>query len=174
MNYQAIKTLKARVEHCLSVYPETRNSDITLMLKVWELWYSDSILDGAIPLKALYELPTQEAVKRLRAKFNAEGRFVATSWEVAQARGMNESEWRVALNMPTVESTHTPEPSYIPPSEENKTFDVYSQTERGIKYRLIVNDSGVICTCPSYTFRGKCKHVQEKLAELRLLTPSMI
>lgn len=100
------KNLKAQVEYCLETYPETRNSDITLMLRIWETYYPSRIKTGAsgekgVWLKDLYDLPREDNIKRVRAKFQNElNRYLPTDWKVAQQRKIEEDKWRVAMGYP--------------------------------------------------------------------------
>ena len=86
-----IKTLKKQVEMVLKSYPETRNSDIALTIRVWKMFYD---VRDQIFLNQLYDLPNQDNVKRVRAKFNSEGKYYPTSLEVAKKRKLNEVIWR--------------------------------------------------------------------------------
>lgn len=108
MNLPDLKTLTDRVGYCLRNFPDTRDSDITLMIRIWRTFYSGTLkgipapngLLEAVLLKDLYELPREDAIKRVRAKFNEDGRYYPTSWEVAQTRGLKEDRWRNALGYP--------------------------------------------------------------------------
>lgn len=93
------------VEERLKNVPETRNSDITLMLSIWRCYFPTRIRTGntgeeGVWLKDLYELPREDNVKRIRAKFNANGQYLPTEWEIAKARGVAEEEWREHLGYP--------------------------------------------------------------------------
>lgn len=107
------KTIKEMVEACLRNIPETRNSDVTLMIAVWKRYYPQRIVkDGDnedyIWLSDLYDLPREDNIKRVRAQFNSEGKYYPTDWKVAKARGLKEDEWRVALGYPAKEATVHP------------------------------------------------------------------
>ncbi len=95
MNKEELKTLKKKVEYCLQNYPETRNSDVGLTIKIWQEFYGvrDSIL-----LYDLYRLPREDAVKRIRAKFqNDLHLYLPTEWEIARQRKINYDVWRKVL-----------------------------------------------------------------------------
>lgn len=101
------------VEVCLRNLPETRNSDITLMLAVWRRYYPQRIKTGktgeeGIWLKDLYDLPREDNVKRIRALLNSEGKYYPTDWEVAKARGIKEDDWRGQLGYPSKADTVHP------------------------------------------------------------------
>jgi hypothetical protein len=98
-----IKNLKYEVEDILKTVPESRNSDITLMIEIWKKYYprylkqASNGKDVGIYLKDLYELPREDSVKRIRAKFNVEGYYWPTEWNIAKNRRINENEWRKHL-----------------------------------------------------------------------------
>lgn len=129
MNYKEIKTLKGQVKYCLEEYPETRNSDITLTIAIWKVFFPQHLfkVDGlretdgvqqAILLKNLFELPREDNIKRVRAHFQNDKKILLpTVWEVAKGRGIAEDEWRVAMGYPTRITSGTETPSWVPPSE---------------------------------------------------------
>lgn len=98
-----IRNLKAHVLAILEAVPESRDSDIRLMLELWQRYYPKYIKKGStgeagVWLKDLYELPREDNVKRVRAQIqNVEKRFLPTSWAVAKQRKINEDVWRVAM-----------------------------------------------------------------------------
>ena len=95
MNYN----LKTQVRHCLLEYPETRNSDITLMLKIWEIYFPEYLKKGAtgqigVWLKDLYELPREDNIKRVRAFFqNTQGLYLPSDPAVRKQRKIEEEKW---------------------------------------------------------------------------------
>lgn len=115
-------TLKQQIENILRDDPRTRNSDIALTIEVWKRYYREKIgfLDRpavpAIALESLYDLPREDNVKRIRAKFNAEGKYWPTDLAVAKGRGILEDKWREAMGYPKVEETkHPTRESYTEP-----------------------------------------------------------
>lgn len=99
-----IKNLKEKVEKMLRLYPETRNSDIELTIRIWKEYFPTKLItrekDGKIyvAVSDLFELPREDNVKRLRAKIqNEEGKFLPTSLEVALKRGIEEEKWHKAM-----------------------------------------------------------------------------
>ena len=53
-------------------------------------------------LADLYKLPSQDGIKRIRAKIqNDHKEYLPTDKAVAIKRGMDETEWRQYLNYPT-------------------------------------------------------------------------
>ena len=89
--------LRKQVTEILKLQPETRNSDITLMIALWERYYPQRIRDGAVLLSSLYDLPREDSIKRLRADLNSKGRYLPTSPEVLKQRGIEEDRWREEL-----------------------------------------------------------------------------
>lgn len=93
-----LKTLKGQVEYCLSNYKGTRDNDIVLMIRIWKDFYSDYIKDDKINLSALYELPREDNIKRIRANLqNVEKKYLPNSLEIALKRGIREEDWREFL-----------------------------------------------------------------------------
>lgn len=97
-----IKELKHKVEWTLKNHPETRNSDVVLTKKIWESYYQHFLfLDGqakwCVRLEHMNELPREDNVKRIRAKFNQDGKYLPDDPKVREARGINEQEWRKFL-----------------------------------------------------------------------------
>ena len=79
-------------------YPETRNSDIKLTNAVWIEFHNSKLkqIEGkyAVVLTDLYELPSQDDVKRIRAKVqNNLHKFLPTSEEVSKQRKIKEIWW---------------------------------------------------------------------------------
>lgn len=115
------KTVKAMVEVVLRNEPETRNSDVLLTRRIWERYYPQRIVDTprgpAVLLESLMDLPREDNIKRIRAKFNEKGKYYPTDWKVAQARGIQENEWRSVLGYPAKERTIRPtrQASYMDP-----------------------------------------------------------
>lgn len=99
----AINTTKNQVLHCLMKYREARDSDITLLHKVWETYYAKYLKMGkdgevGVYLKDMFNLPTHDNIKRLRAIIqNVEGRYLPTSLEVAKQRKINEGVWNAYI-----------------------------------------------------------------------------
>ena len=93
------KNLYRQIEQILEQSPEARDSDITLLIKVWQNYYH---IEDKISLTQLYDLPQQDNAKRIRAKIqNEEHRFVPTKWEVAKKRGMLKEDWEKNLGYPS-------------------------------------------------------------------------
>ena len=129
-----IGKLKEQVEKVLIESPETRNSDITLTIEIWKRFYPDRIsksypkdesrnigvgMVDCVDLRDLYDLPREDNIKRIRAKFCERGFKWAfpTDWKIAKGRGIQEDRWREALGYPLLEQVKYPtrQPSYTEP-----------------------------------------------------------
>lgn len=96
-----IDTLKKQVLKVLEGYPKTRDSDVRLMLVLWQMFYASRVhLDEKssqkfVYLKDIMDLPREDNIKRVRAIIqNVENKFLPTSWAVARQRKINEEVWR--------------------------------------------------------------------------------
>ena len=92
-----LSKLKNQIYHCLEKYPDTRNSDILLMTTIWQEFYSEYIDDRKIKLDALFVLPREDSVKRMRAMLTKKNLFLPTNLEVAKKRKIKEEVWRESL-----------------------------------------------------------------------------
>lgn len=94
-----MKKLKDQVKYILENHEDARNSDITLMIKLWETFYSKYLKQGSsgevgIWLKDLYELPREDNIKRIRAVFqNEHNLYLPTDPKVRDKRGIAEENW---------------------------------------------------------------------------------
>jgi len=90
-----LKNLSDKVESILERYEEARNSDITLMVKLWKEYHN---VGDYVPVDRLYDLPRLDFIARIRRHIQSdEKRFLPTSWEVARSRGWQEEAWKRAL-----------------------------------------------------------------------------
>lgn len=112
-----LKTLTGQVEYILSTNGDSRNSDITLTIALWRRFYPTKIhgiknysndkVDDAVMLKDLFELPREDNIKRVRAQFqNDKHLYLPTDQKIAEARGINEEEWRKHLGYPPKNVVH--------------------------------------------------------------------
>ena len=76
-----MKQLKKQVETILQEDEQSRNSDIRLMMVVWSKYYPEFItkikdrqgnIKHYIEFKNLYNVPREDNIKRIRAKFQNE------------------------------------------------------------------------------------------------------
>lgn len=110
----SILTLKAMVRNVLRDIPETRNSDIRLMVEIWKRYYPSRVRGGDVSaetgarlkeyimLDDFYDLPHHDGIKRIRAHFqNDKGEYLPTSYEVVRQRKINEERWRASMGAMT-------------------------------------------------------------------------
>ena len=105
-----MNNLKIKVEHCLSMFPETRDSDIELTIRVWKEYYPTKIdtlvltlseTCDIVRLKDLFDLPREDCIKRYRAHFQNDLGLYPPSLEVAIHRGINEERWHKMMGEAT-------------------------------------------------------------------------
>lgn len=96
--------LRDMVETVLKDVEVTRNSDITLTVEIWKRYYPNEVLTTSrgeatgIFIEALYRLPREDNVKRIRAKIqNEEKKYLPTDPEVRKKRSISEDEWYAYL-----------------------------------------------------------------------------
>lgn len=99
-------TMEKKIRSILASDEASRNSDIRLTQMYWWNYHRDvfEIINhkAYVPLADLYRLPSQDGIKRIRAKIqNDHKEYLPTDKAVAIKRGMNETEWRQYLNYPT-------------------------------------------------------------------------
>lgn len=89
-------SLKTQVLAGLQASEDNRNSDITLMLWIWKNYYG--VTEDNFTFSKLYELPTQENIKRYRARIqNEEGKYQPTNQSVRRQRTKLASKWKIDL-----------------------------------------------------------------------------
>jgi len=89
------KTLKQKVITILKENPDTRNSDITLMIEIWKRYYG---VEDSIKLSQLYDLPREDNIKRIRAIIqNKNNMYLPSSPEVRKKRKIEERKWNEYL-----------------------------------------------------------------------------
>lgn len=80
-------TLRDRVAWILNHYPETRDSDITLMIKFWETFESDIFNGHSIHPNDLYKLTRETSIARERARIQNIYKLFLASPKVRERRG---------------------------------------------------------------------------------------
>ncbi|WP_080766499.1 DUF3800 domain-containing protein [Pseudomonas brassicacearum] len=115
-------TLKPRVASVLNLYPHTRNSDISLSLKYWEIFQRDIYNESGILPKDLFRLERLHYIVRARAKIQNEyGLFLADS-EIKKSRRKNEEKMEGAV---------------LEDSAPRKTVHIFSD-ETGKTHRFVI------------------------------------
>lgn len=85
-------TLTTRVGQVLEAHPLTRNDDKLLTVTIRRLYYG--VREYVTIEQYLHSLPTMDAVKRIRAKYNQEKLYLPTHPEVARRRKIAEQDYR--------------------------------------------------------------------------------
>ena len=98
--------LEIQIRATLAIDEQSRNSDIRLTHVIWARYYPKYVktIDGKmyVEMKAMYDLPREDNIKRIRAKIQNElHEFLPTDPEVAKKRGWEIDEWREYLGYPT-------------------------------------------------------------------------
>lgn len=106
-------TLTQQIEDILQNNPQTRNSDITLMIELWKRHYQHKVVTTqngrqGVCFESFYSLPREDTIKRIRARFNAKFMYLPTEVEVAKARGILEDRWREFMGYPSKAETQWP------------------------------------------------------------------
>ena len=99
-------TMEKKIRAILESDEQSRNSDIRLTQMYWWTHHKEhmEVINGRayILLADLNKLPSQDGIKRIRAKIqNDHKEYLPTDKAVAIKRGMTEVEWREYLNYPT-------------------------------------------------------------------------
>ena len=83
---EKLYNVKALVQEFLEDVPETRNSDrmLTAMIRRKLLWTE------ALTIHDVMRLPTQESIKRMRARFQQQGLYMPTDPNVADKRNAHQ------------------------------------------------------------------------------------
>lgn len=110
-----INKLKKEIENILAEYPETRNDDIELMIKLWVVYYPQFIKNNiGVLLQDLKKLPREDHIKRYRAKIqNEELKYLPTKLEVLEHRLKSAKKWREKLGYPETYKPHIKEEEKI-------------------------------------------------------------
>lgn len=112
-------TLKKQVEYILEKFPQSRDSDQWLTLKLWATFYQNKIFEFTeiesqenqnlikkgkyVFLNDIMSLPREDHVKRIRADIqNVLGKWLPTSLEVVKQRKQNEERWRERMHRDTL------------------------------------------------------------------------
>jgi len=92
--------LQKQIYTILKHYPETRNSDIDLTIKLWKQFYPTYLIENgdAVKLRTLFNLPREDHIKRYRAEIqNVRRLFLPTTPDVFMERARLSKEWKEAL-----------------------------------------------------------------------------
>jgi len=84
-------TLPQKVAHILNQFPETRDSDRSLTIKVLEIFYPEYIIDGKILLTDLNTLPKSYDMARYRARIQNDFKLFLASPAIQALRKKNQN-----------------------------------------------------------------------------------
>lgn len=87
-------TKRDRVAGLLNMFPECRDSDISLTLRYWEAFQPEINTHGDINPKSLFKLERQTTISRIRAKIQNEYGLFPSSENVRRKRRKKEEEVR--------------------------------------------------------------------------------
>ncbi|MPS82399.1 MAG: DUF3800 domain-containing protein [Achromobacter sp.] len=90
-------TLTNRVGYMLNLYPDTRNSDVTLALQYWETFQPELFSDTGILPKNLFKLERQTHLTRVRAKIQNEYGLFLAGEGIRRGRRVREEEMQEAV-----------------------------------------------------------------------------
>ncbi len=90
-------TKRDRVAGLLNMYPETRDSDMTLTLKYWEVFQEDLYSNKQLTPYLLFKLERLTTIARLRAKIQNDYGLFLGSQEVRHKRRQREEEVRTEI-----------------------------------------------------------------------------
>lgn len=88
---------KTKVAYILNLYPESRNSDITLTIKYWETFQPDIYNAHGILPKDLFRLERMHYIVRARAKIQNEYNLFTPNTEVKRFRRKHEKQMSEAV-----------------------------------------------------------------------------
>lgn len=84
------RKLKDQALYCLQKYPLTRNCDTKLTNAIWVEFYPSKLrnVEGEwlLPLLSRYDMPSQDAVSRIRRKIQESGQYIPTDDKVLLKR----------------------------------------------------------------------------------------
>ena len=96
-----IFTMRHRVAWLLNRFPRTRNSDIALMIKYWEVFDKEVFSGSYVTVEDLYRLTRLTSIARERARIQNQYRLFLADHEVQERRGtLEEDEREKAVEAP--------------------------------------------------------------------------
>jgi hypothetical protein len=78
--------VKTKVAWVLNLFPHTRNSDISLTLKYWELYHSDLFNPNAMNPRDMFKMERETTIVRVRAKIQNEYKLFPADENVRRRR----------------------------------------------------------------------------------------
>jgi hypothetical protein len=97
LNDGVFSDVKTRVAWVLNLFPHTRNSDISLTLKYWELYHSDLFNPTAMNPRDMFKMERETTIVRVRAKIQNEYNLFPADENVRRRRRALEEEVNEAV-----------------------------------------------------------------------------
>ncbi len=111
--------VKTKVAWVLNLFPQTRNSDISLTLKYWELFHPDVFHPTTMNPRDLFKLERQTNIVRVRAKIQNEYRLFPADEAVSRHRRALEDDIKEAV----IEDTPQRNIAFVYADETGKNAD---------------------------------------------------
>jgi hypothetical protein len=92
-----ISDLKTRVAWILNLFPHTRNSDVALTIKYWEMFQPDIFNPRAMAPTDLFKLERESYIVRVRAKIQNEYNLFSADNDIKRHRRSREEDMRDAV-----------------------------------------------------------------------------
>jgi len=86
LNDGVFSDVKTKVAWVLNLFPHTRNSDISLTLKYWELYHSDLFNPNAMNPRDMFKMERETTIVRVRAKIQNEYKLFPADENVRRRR----------------------------------------------------------------------------------------
>lgn len=186
-----LDNLKEQVKAVLRDSLESRNSDLTLTIEVWKRFYLNSTINSegkGIMFNELYNVPREDNIKRIRAKFSEEALkridngnlkydeiyYLPTDEKVAEQRQINSAIWQKALGY--FRKTVNRQTTQLPRPVGNLSFRVIDNfhfiadggARSNKQYKISATPEGwYTCECEAYRFScgvKTCKHIKAIMA----------
>lgn len=86
LNDGVMSDVKTKVAWVLNMFPHTRNSDISLTLKYWELFHSDMFHPTSMNPRTLFKMERETSIARVRAKIQNDYQLFPADTDVRRRR----------------------------------------------------------------------------------------
>ena len=97
LNDGVFSDVKTKVAWVLNMFPHTRNSDISLTLKYWELYHADLFNPTAMNPRDMFKLERETSIVRVRAKIQNEYQLFPADENIRRRRRAIEDEVKEAV-----------------------------------------------------------------------------
>jgi hypothetical protein len=86
LNDGVMSDVKTKVAWVLNMFPHTRNSDISLTLKYWELFHSDIFHPTSMNPRTLFKMERETSIARVRAKIQNDYQLFPADADIRRRR----------------------------------------------------------------------------------------